>query len=53
MFFNISSLYFFCIGCPTNSDNAQIFIKEHSDNLIEDVIHYTKRVKRKLTVYPW
>ncbi|CAH1714905.1 platelet-activating factor acetylhydrolase-like isoform X1 [Aphis gossypii] len=41
------------IGCPTNSDNAQIFIKEHSDNLIEDVIHYTKRVKRKLTVYPW
>lgn len=41
------------IGFPTNSDNAQIFIKEHSDNLIEDIIRYTKRVKRKVSVYPW
>ncbi|XP_060841575.1 platelet-activating factor acetylhydrolase-like [Rhopalosiphum padi] len=41
------------IGCPTNSENTQIFIEEHSDNLVEDIISYTKRVKRKLTVFPW
>ncbi|XP_022175245.1 platelet-activating factor acetylhydrolase-like [Myzus persicae] len=41
------------IGCPTNSDNAQIFIKEHSDDLVEDIITYTKRIKRKIGIYPW
>ncbi|XP_026812584.1 platelet-activating factor acetylhydrolase-like [Rhopalosiphum maidis] len=41
------------IGCPTNSDNAQIFLKEHADDLIEDLICYTKRIKRKIGVYPW
>jgi len=51
--FNILILYFFCSGWPTNSDNAQIFIKEHSDDLVEDLICYTKRVKRKIGVYPW
>jgi len=43
----------FCTGSPTNTDNAQIFIKEHSDDLVEDVITYTKRVKRKIGIYPW
>ncbi|CAH1714909.1 unnamed protein product [Aphis gossypii] len=41
------------IGWPTNSDKAQIFIKEHSEDLVEDLICYTKRIKRKIGVYPW
>ncbi|NP_001156431.1 phospholipase A2, group VII [Acyrthosiphon pisum] len=41
------------IGCPTNSDSAQIFIKEHSDDLVEDVILYQKRIIRKIGIYPW
>jgi hypothetical protein len=41
------------IGSPTNTDDAQIFIKEHSDDLVEDVIAYTKRIKRKIGIYPW
>jgi len=53
IFFSILSLYLFFTACPTNSDNAQIFIKEHSDDLVEDVIPYKKRVVRKIGIYPW
>lgn len=41
------------IGRPINCDDAQIFIKEHSDDFVEDVISYTKKIKRKMGVYPW
>ncbi|KAL4149504.1 hypothetical protein QTP88_003439 [Uroleucon formosanum] len=41
------------IGFPTNSDNAQIFIKEHSDDFIEDFISYKKIIKRTIGIFPW
>lgn len=40
-------------GYPSNCDNAQLYIKEHSDDFVEDFISYTKKPKKKLGIYPW
>lgn len=41
------------IGYPKNCEFAQNFIKEHNNDLVEDIMRYSKRVKRKMGVYPW
>lgn len=44
---------FLFTGYPKNCDNAQIYIKEHKNDLVEGVISYTKTYKRKMRVYSW
>ncbi|XP_025406766.1 platelet-activating factor acetylhydrolase-like [Sipha flava] len=41
------------IGYPSDCDNAQTFFKEHNDDLVEDVISYTKVNIRKMGIFPW
>lgn len=43
----------FSTGYPNICDNAQTFIKEHSDDLVEDVISYTKINYKKIGIFPW
>lgn len=46
------SLYV-CIGYPKNCDDAQIYIKEHDDDLIEDIICYNNKPQKKIGIFPW
>lgn len=48
-----NSLHIIFTGYPSNCDNAQIYVKEHNDGLVEDTISYTKKGVKKLGVYPW
>ncbi|XP_050429518.1 platelet-activating factor acetylhydrolase-like [Adelges cooleyi] len=38
-------------GYPTNADSAQIYLKEHSDDITDDFISYTKTIKRKMGIF--
>lgn len=51
--FILLQLYVFSTDYPKICDKAQTFLKEHSDDLVEDVISYTKAIHRKMGIFPW